>query len=195
VIHRKVVSDQPAIVLLVRLRPGVSREGDQLAFVHILRNQNGRLFWACAVRPTKREKEARIAKAGSPMTYVAWSLLGCSMNSCWTRSIIHRFSLSEQEILYGVARLGNISCRFNKKLTLPAPSWRSSSSSSPRSLHLCQFFFQQLLVIELGVVAVAGYQFVVVPSSTIHPWCRTAMRSALRTVETRCEMKIVVRRA
>ena len=40
VIHRKVVSDQPAIVLLVRLRPGVSREGDQLAFVHILRNQN-----------------------------------------------------------------------------------------------------------------------------------------------------------
>ena len=31
------------------------------------------------------------------------------------------------------------------------------------------------------------------PSSTMRPPCRTAMRSALRTVETRCEMKIVVR--
>jgi len=78
VIHRKVVSDQPAIVLLVRLRPGVSREGDQLAFVHILRNQNRTAILACAVRPTKREKEARIAKSRKPMTYVAWSLLGAA---------------------------------------------------------------------------------------------------------------------
>src|SRR5271168_3385405 len=43
---------------------------------------------------------------------------------------------------------------------------RTETADAPKLLHFCQFFFEQLLVIEIGIVAVFGHEFVV--STQLH---------------------------
>ena len=56
-----------------------------------------------------------------------------------------------------------------------------------------QLFFQHLLLGQVGVVAAGADQFGVRPLLHDRPRSSTTIRSAWRTVETRCEIRITVR--